>query len=129
MQNAPAGLSCHLMSSKTGRERVRRRHAINVLRAVPVVHASYVASTGLCCQAMLQHKCPAARSHLHEIPTTGDHRGHSLETAVRVSWMGVWKGPSSPCHRRLDIKTYQRVALPYAVNYFSSGQDCSRALR
>jgi hypothetical protein len=58
-----------------------------------------------------------------------DHRGHSLEAAARVSWMGVWKGPSSPCYRRLDIKAYERAALPYAVNYFSSGQDCSRAIR
>lgn len=58
-----------------------------------------------------------------------DHRGASLETVVRVSWMGVWKGPTSPCYRRLDIKTYERAALPYAVNYFSSGQDGSRALR
>jgi hypothetical protein len=58
-----------------------------------------------------------------------DHRGHSLETAARVSWMGVWRGPSSPCYRRLDIKAYERAALPYAVNYFSSGQDCSRAIR
>lgn len=58
-----------------------------------------------------------------------DHRGSTLETAVRVSWMGVWRGPSSPCYRRLDIKTYERAALPYAVSYFSSGQDCSRAIR
>lgn len=61
---------------------------------------------------------------------TFDHRSqHSLETAPRVSWMGVYKGPSSPCYRRLDIKAYERAALPYAVNYFSSGQDCSRAIR
>lgn len=60
---------------------------------------------------------------------TWDHRSSSLDTSTRVSWMGVYRGPSSPCFRRLDIKAYQRAALPCAVAYFSSGQDCSRALR
>lgn len=62
-----------------------------------------------------------SRSHHHAFDNSGQR--------VCVSWMGVWKGPSSPCFRRLDIKTYLRAALPYAVIYFSSGQDCSRALR
>jgi hypothetical protein len=46
-----------------------------------------------------------------------------------VTWMGVWKGPSSPCHRRIDIKVYPWSQLPVAVNYFSSGQSFCRALR
>jgi DNA polymerase lambda len=43
--------------------------------------------------------------------------------------MGVWKGPSSPCHRRIDIKVYPWSQLAVAVNYFSSGQSFCRALR
>lgn len=71
----------------------------------------------------------AAAAVCHDQGLSLDHRGATLETAERVSWMGVWRGPSSPCHRRLDIKAYQRAALPYAVLYFASGESCSRALR
>jgi DNA polymerase lambda len=43
--------------------------------------------------------------------------------------MGIWKGPSSPCFRRIDLKFYPRSQLAYAVNYFASGQNFCRALR
>ena len=43
--------------------------------------------------------------------------------------MGVWKGPSSPCYRRIDLKFYPRSQLAFAVNYFASGQEFCRALR
>jgi hypothetical protein len=50
-------------------------------------------------------------------------------TADSVTWMGVWKGPSSPCYRRVDIKIYPAHQLAFAVNYFGSSKDFCKALR
>jgi hypothetical protein len=46
-----------------------------------------------------------------------------------VTFMGVWRGPSSPVCRRIDIKVYPFSQLATAVNYFSSSEQFCRALR
>ncbi|GAX74898.1 hypothetical protein CEUSTIGMA_g2344.t1 [Chlamydomonas eustigma] len=46
-----------------------------------------------------------------------------------ATFLGVWKGPSSPCARRLDIKVYPLEVLPFAVTHFGSGSNFNRALR
>jgi hypothetical protein len=43
--------------------------------------------------------------------------------------MGVWRGPSSPAARRIDIKVYPFDKLATAVNYFCSSEHFCRALR
>ncbi|KAF8056467.1 hypothetical protein HT031_006324 [Scenedesmus sp. PABB004] len=58
-----------------------------------------------------------------------DHKRATRGPNEPSTWSGVYRGPSSPCHRRIDIKFYHRTQLACAVNYFSSGQDMCRALR
>lgn len=54
---------------------------------------------------------------------------HKLAREGDVTYMGVWKGPDSPCHRRIDIKIYPYCHLAFAVNYFGSSKNFCKALR
>ena len=48
---------------------------------------------------------------------------------LSATYSGVWRGPSSPCFRRIDIKSYPLDLLPFAVTYFGSCSNFNRALR
>ena len=45
-----------------------------------------------------------------------------------AAWLGVWKGPSSPCRRKIDFKFYAHERLAVAVADFSSGKAFAMAL-
>ena len=48
---------------------------------------------------------------------------------LSATYSGVWRGPSSPCFRRIDIKSYPLDLLPFAVTHFGSCSNFNRALR
>lgn len=45
----------------------------------------------------------------------GPSRAHQLPDEG-ATFMGVWKGPSSPVHRRIDIKIHPWPAVAYALH-------------
>eukprot|EP00877_Chromochloris_zofingiensis_P009472 jgi/Chrzof1/4779/Cz14g26050.t1 len=81
--------------------------------------------------SLMQHLLQQLKAHVQVIvcgqssPSKDDE--HQEERPVH--FMGIWKGPSSLCQRRLDIKIYHAHQRAFAVCHLSSGRNFCRALR